>query len=83
MLRRVALVRTYVSEELSASFIRVTIIGEIGATPAALVTAGVNPSTLIIDILITEVISTSETSDVTRTTRHNIAEDTILLCASL
>jgi hypothetical protein len=28
MLRRVALVRTDVSEELSASFIRVTIIGE-------------------------------------------------------
>jgi hypothetical protein len=29
MLRRVALVRTDVSEELRASFIRVTIIGEI------------------------------------------------------
>jgi hypothetical protein len=29
MLRRVALVRTDVSEELSASFIRVTIIGEL------------------------------------------------------
>jgi hypothetical protein len=34
MLRRVALVRTDVSEELSASFIRVTIIGELG-TPLA------------------------------------------------
>jgi demethoxyubiquinone hydroxylase (CLK1/Coq7/Cat5 family) len=32
MLRRVALVRTDVSEELSASFIRVTRIGELGAT---------------------------------------------------
>jgi hypothetical protein len=31
MLRRVALVRTDVSEELSASFIRVTIIGELGS----------------------------------------------------
>jgi hypothetical protein len=30
MLRRVALVRTDVSEELSASFIRVTRIGELG-----------------------------------------------------
>jgi hypothetical protein len=30
MLRRVALVRTYVSEELSASFIRVTGICELG-----------------------------------------------------
>jgi demethoxyubiquinone hydroxylase (CLK1/Coq7/Cat5 family) len=31
MLRRVALVRTDVSEELSASIIRVTRIGELGA----------------------------------------------------
>jgi hypothetical protein len=35
MLRRVALVRTYVSEESSASFIRVTRIGELGTTLAA------------------------------------------------
>jgi hypothetical protein len=34
MLRRVALVRTYVSEERSFSFIRVTIIGELGTTLA-------------------------------------------------
>jgi hypothetical protein len=34
MLRRVALVRIDVSEELSASFIRVTRIGELGTTPA-------------------------------------------------
>jgi hypothetical protein len=32
MLRRVALVRTDVSEELCASFIRVTRIGELGTT---------------------------------------------------
>jgi hypothetical protein len=32
MLRRVALVRTDVSEERSASFIRVTSIGELGTT---------------------------------------------------
>jgi hypothetical protein len=32
MLRRVALVRAYVSEELSASIIRVTGIGELGKT---------------------------------------------------
>jgi hypothetical protein len=32
MLRRVALVRTDVSEDLSASFIRVTRIGELGTT---------------------------------------------------
>jgi hypothetical protein len=34
MLGRVALVRTDVSEELSASFIRVTRIGELGTTLA-------------------------------------------------
>jgi hypothetical protein len=34
MLGRVALVRTEVSEELSASFIRVTGIGELGTTLA-------------------------------------------------
>jgi hypothetical protein len=34
MLRRVALVRTDVSEELSASFIRLTRIGELGTTLA-------------------------------------------------
>jgi hypothetical protein len=34
MLRRVALVRIEVSEELSASFIRVTRIGELGTTLA-------------------------------------------------
>jgi hypothetical protein len=35
MLRRVALVRTDVSEEPGASFIRVTRIGELGKTQAA------------------------------------------------
>jgi hypothetical protein len=34
MLRRVGLVRTDVSEEVSASFIRVTLIGELGTTLA-------------------------------------------------
>jgi hypothetical protein len=34
MLRRVALVRTDVSEELTASFIKVTRIGELGTTLA-------------------------------------------------
>jgi hypothetical protein len=35
MLRHVALVRTDVSEELSASFIRMTRIGELGTTQSA------------------------------------------------
>jgi hypothetical protein len=49
MLCHVALVRTDVSQEHSASFIRVTRIGELGKTPAVtsnrlLVTANVVPS---------------------------------------
>jgi hypothetical protein len=39
ILRRVALVRTDVSEEPGASFIRVTKIGELGTTPFFIVTA--------------------------------------------
>jgi hypothetical protein len=58
MLRRVALVRTDDSEELSASFIRLTRIGELGTTLA--------------------VTSNRHTSVLTRATRRNIPEDTIL-----
>jgi hypothetical protein len=62
MLRRVALVRTDVSEELSASIIRVTRIGELSTTLAIpshsvrrlLVTANVVPSSLILVTLIME-----------------------------
>jgi hypothetical protein len=40
MLRRMALVRTDVSEELSASTIRVTRIGELGTTLASVASYG-------------------------------------------
>jgi hypothetical protein len=65
MLRLLALVRIDVSEELSASIIRVTRIGELGTT---LVTAKVVPSTPILVTLKKKVLISSETSVLTRTT---------------
>jgi hypothetical protein len=70
MLRRVVLVRTGVSEELSASFIRVTRIGELGTTLAVtsnrlvcirslrrfLITASVVPSSPILVTLMKEAL---------------------------
>jgi hypothetical protein len=67
MLLRVALVRTDVSEELSASFIRV-IIGELGITLAI-------ASYWRMCVL---ALSSSETSVLTRATRLNIPENAFL-----
>jgi hypothetical protein len=88
MLRRVALVRTDVSEERSASFIRVTRIDELRTTLAVtsnrrmpqrntsvcqlLVTVSVVPSSPIVVIPMKEAPSSSEKSVLTRATRRNI-----------
>jgi hypothetical protein len=78
MLRRVALVRTDVSEERSASIIRVTRIGELGTMLSVTsnrrsgrVTASIVPSSQIL-VTLMKTLSSPETSVLTRITRSNI-----------
>jgi hypothetical protein len=84
MLRRLALVKTDVSEERSASIIKVTKLGELGthvvflrSVLRVLITANVS-NALIIVTLIIEAIHSSKTSVLTRATWRNIPKDGIL-----
>jgi hypothetical protein len=68
-LRRVALVTTNVSEELSASFIRVTRIGEVETT--------------ILVTLMKEALSFSEKSDLTRAERVTSQKMTLFIVTAV
>jgi hypothetical protein len=91
MIRRVALV-TDVSEELSASFIRLTRIGELGTTLAVTTNRRkqrasvasysiVVPSSLILVTPMKEALSSSETSALTRATLRNISTPFFIVTA--
>jgi hypothetical protein len=75
MLRRVALVRTEVSEECNTYIIRVIVF--LNSMHQLLVMANVVSSSLILVILMIEALCSSEMLVLIRATWHNIPEDDI------
>jgi hypothetical protein len=79
MLRRVALVTIDFSEELSASIVRVTRIGELGTTLVCnqQPTHAAKKSPTLVTLTM-EALSSFETSVLTRAIRHHISEEDFL-----
>jgi hypothetical protein len=89
MLIHVALLRSDVSEELIASFVRVKRMSELGTTLTVtssehrlLVTVKVVPISPSLVTLMMETVRSSETSVHTRATQHNIPEVEFFIVAA-
>jgi hypothetical protein len=77
MFRCVALARTDVSEECSASIIRVTRICELGMLAVSIKLRTLQRNSSLVTLMM-EALGSSETTVLTRTTGRNIPEDGIL-----